>query len=32
VFIQPGAADAELLEACRGKGLRVHEGCVLLEI
>ena len=32
VFIQPGAGDAALVSYCESSGLRVHEGCVLVEL
>jgi len=32
VFIQPGAGDEQLVAVCEALGLRVHEGCVLVEM
>ena len=32
VFIQPGAESPALLDYCAAHGLRVHQGCVLIEM
>ena len=32
VFVQPGAADDALRIYCESNGLRLHEGCVLVEL
>ena len=32
VFIQPGAGDAALVGYCKSAGLRVHQGCVLVDL
>eukprot|EP01043_Picozoa_sp_COSAG02_P045193 COSAG02_NODE_4109_length_5767_cov_9.135321_5_plen_86_part_00 len=32
VFIQPGAGDEALVGYCESAGLRVHQGCVVVEL
>lgn len=32
IFIQPGAGSNEIRNYCKNKGVRVYEGCVLVEL
>ena len=32
IFIQPGAGSREIKDYCKEKGVKVYEGCVLVEL
>lgn len=32
IFIQPGAESREIINFCKEKGIKVYEGCVLVEL